>query len=883
MKNNYNDILKIIQETPPLNNYNLKYLQKIITVDDIKDLDDCIKNRKTLISFREKHTISSNACTIFFNMVLPLLFDEKEIDCYLLDLLLLKYNDFNNWTKPTKKESFFNITGYVFDGSFKRNLYIGIRFSQVYDNIFIKNHFYPEIFKQDTINLINNNEPLVNNYKIFKEKFAIGSDSYLVYLDFYIIDIIGEDVFKKYIETMLNKYIESLPFINLSNLTNDKILNYIFGYNWSINMHIHNHESSRKGVPSHYRLHILLLELLFPITIGNYRGKKNRNTIYKTLNFSEEKIVEYENIFDSINHHESLTIIGATDNLDELELPSKNHISYIYKLVDKYFDNIISNSRIIDSKNKIFYNIRKNTKNDIIKKDLNYIYKIATYRNTLLLYIENKIVYTKNYFYEHNVDELKNKKDIYIIYSKKNKDYKKYTFNISIIMSNTLKEEIIMYLKSLVHNKSKDFRIVNKIINIISFMESEFEIEKIQDIQEWHILSYLQYIEVSDKLKPTTLDSILRVIKSFILFFINTNYIYKPIKDPTLNIKLNNTLEHIKHTPVIPDDILIFLDKHINELKQKDCILIYKILIETGWRFGDIREILIKDIKKIPNNNELASISVSSPKTKTARIKRGLGDKLEDVISIELYNEIQEYIDETQPIRNIYDIKTLFFSIKNNTVSHLSSQNFNNALNTLLKKHGIQSINSDYLRISSRHTRKTVASTLITSGVPSSAVQKKLGHVTSQTTERYYAEVQQKRIGELNTEFYKQKFDIYIDNEKLKLFTEEERKLLYIDFCLNKRNVELGVCSKHPSEGRCITLGYTSCSQCPKLCTGIKYLEQWEKLANDSKILLEQFITTYKKHNIPETEYKEFLEFKQEYTLYKQYVSVIDAIKKEAL
>ena len=398
MKNNYNDILKIIQETPPLNNYNLKYLQKIITVDDIKDLDDCIKNRKTLISFREKHTISSNACTIFFNMVLPLLFDEKEIDCYLLDLLLLKYNDFNNWTKPTKKESFFNITGYVFDGSFKRNLYIGIRFSQVYDNIFIKNHFYPEIFKQDTINLINNNEPLVNNYKIFKEKFAIGSDSYLVYLDFYIIDIIGEDVFKKYIETMLNKYIESLPFINLSNLTNDKILNYIFGYNWSINMHIHNHESSRKGVPSHYRLHILLLELLFPITIGNYRGKKNRNTIYKTLNFSEEKIVEYENIFDSINHHESLTIIGATDNLDELELPSKNHISYIYKLVDKYFDNIISNSRIIDSKIKYFIISEKNTKNDIIKKDLNYIYKIATYRNTLLLYIENKIVYTKNYF-----------------------------------------------------------------------------------------------------------------------------------------------------------------------------------------------------------------------------------------------------------------------------------------------------------------------------------------------------------------------------------------------------------------------------------------------------------------------------------------------------
>ena len=814
-------------------------------------------------------------------MVLPLLFNEKEIDCYLLDLLLLKYNDFDNWTKPTKKEFFFNLTGYVFDGSFKRNLYIGIRFSQVYDNIFIKNYFYPEVFKQDTINLINNNEPLVNNYKIFKEKFSIGCDSYLVYLDLYIIDVIGEDVFKKYIETMLNKYIESLPCINLSNITKDKILNYIFGYSWDITMHIHNHKSTRKNIPNHYRLHIMLLELLFPITIGNYRSKKNRNAIYKILNFSEEKIIEYENLFSTINKHESLTAIGATDNIDDIELPSKNHISYVYELVDKYFDNIISNSRLIEPKNRIFYNIKKNTKNDIIKKDLNYIQKTATYRNTLFLYIENKIVYTTNYFYEHNIDELKSKKDIYIIYSKKNKNYQKYTFNLSIIISNTLKEETIMYLNNLVYNKSKDLSIVNKIIDVISFMESEFGIEKIQDIQEWHILTYLQHIEVNDKLKPTTLNCILGFIKSFISFFINSNYIYKPMKDPTLNIKLNNSLEHVKHTPVIPDDILIFLDNHINELKQKDYILIYKILIETGWRFGDIREILVKDIKKIPNNNELASISVSSPKTKKSRIKRRLGDKLEDVISINLYNEIQEYIDQTQPIRNIYNIETLFFSIMNNTVSSLSVQNFNKALNTLLKKYGIKSIDSAYLKISSKHTRKTVASTLITGGAPSSAVQKKLGHVSSQTTERYYAEIQQKKIGELNTEFYKQKFDVYIDDEKLKLFTEEERKLLYIDFCLNKRNVELGVCSKHPSEGRCITLGHTSCAQCPKLCTGIKYLEQWEKLANDSKILLEQFITTYEKHNIPEIEYKEYLEFKQEYNLYKHYISVIDAIRKE--
>lgn len=153
--------------------------------------------------------------------------------------------------------------------------------------------------------------------------------------------------------------------------------------------------------------------------------------------------------------------------------------------------------------------------------------------------------------------------------------------------------------------------------------------------------------------------------------------------------------------------------------------------------------------------------------------------------------------------------------------------------------------------------------------------------MSSETTARYYAEVQQKKIGELNTEFYAQKFNVYMDEEKLKLFTEEERKILYIDFCLNKRNVELGICSKHPSEGRCATLGHTTCAKCPKLCTGKKYLEPWEKLKDSSKSLLQQFIATYEKHHIPQEEYQEYIEYKQELELYNHYTAVIDAIRKE--
>lgn len=157
-------------------------------------------------------------------------------------------------------------------------------------------------------------------------------------------------------------------------------------------------------------------------------------------------------------------------------------------------------------------------------------------------------------------------------------------------------------------------------------------------------------------------------------------------------------------------------------------------------------------------------------------------------------------------------------------------------------------------------------------------MQKKLGHVTHETTEKIYAEVNLKKIGELNHEFYQKKFSVILDDEKLKLFTEEERKILYIDFCLNRRNVELGVCTKHPSEGRCSLLGYTSCASCPKLCTGQDFLSRWEELYNDSKNIIEEFVSTYEQARIPKEEYETYIEYRQEKKLCESYLETINTI-----
>ena len=80
-------------------------------------------------------------------------------------------------------------------------------------------------------------------------------------------------------------------------------------------MHIYDYVSGRrKNKPRHFRLHLMLLEIFFPKTIGNYQSKKNRNTVYKLLNFTEEQINQYEDLSRTINRQNRITAIGIIDD-----------------------------------------------------------------------------------------------------------------------------------------------------------------------------------------------------------------------------------------------------------------------------------------------------------------------------------------------------------------------------------------------------------------------------------------------------------------------------------------------------------------------------------------------------------------------------------------
>lgn len=111
------------------------------------------------------------------------------------------------------------------------------------------------------------------------------------------------------------------------------------------------------------------------------------------------------------------------------------------------------------------------------------------------------------------------------------------------------------------------------------------------------------------------------------------------------------------------------------------------------------------------------------------------------------------------------------------------------------------------------------------------------------------------------------------------MFTEEERRILYVDFCLGNRRVELGFCTRKLCEGACKSRSRTvHCANCPQLCTGIKYLPYWNMLLESQKERVRALVVGYQDSEIED--YEDFIEYKQEQRLFASYTNIVAELEK---
>ena len=130
----------------------------------------------------------------------------------------------------------------------------------------------------------------------------------------------------------------------------------------------------------------------------------------------------------------------------------------------------------------------------------------------------------------------------------------------------------------------------------------------------------------------------------------------------------------------------------------------------------------------------------------------------------------------------------------------------------------------------------------------------------------------------MNTAFFKTKFELMLSDKQLSRFSEEERRVLYVDFCLESRRVEFGHCLKKLSEGGCTSRNsLVNCVNCKNLCTGVKYLPYWRQLHTEQAERLNALLSVYHANAI--SEYENFPEYKQEKALAAGYAGIVRALE----
>lgn len=352
----------------------------------------------------------------------------------------------------------------------------------------------------------------------------------------------------------------------------------------------------------------------------------------------------------------------------------------------------------------------------------------------------------------------------------------------------------------------------------------------------------------------------------------------QPSSDPFQGVTFVNASKFSRNTPYIPNSVAEGLLAHANELSETDA-LVLRIFNETGMRAKEVA-FLEEDCLEKTRTGKHAMLKFVPYKVMKARRKAGLGDYHRVQISLELAGLIVEQARRTETFRQQYELPYLFLhQNKGYRVSMLNVSYFTVKINRLIKKHHLCDESGQLWHFTSRQCRKTLVVNMIENGAAVEEIVYQLGHLDRSTAAKYYAEVRTIRLAELNSDFFRKQFDLLLSGEQLAEYTEEERRLLYVDFRLGYRRVEMGFCTKKLCGGAC---GNKSrmyhCASCKNLCTGKPYLPHWEKLLLAQEHTVALLLKTYAAEGI--SDYWAFAEYRRECALLAAYRAVTQKIRE---
>ena len=350
-----------------------------------------------------------------------------------------------------------------------------------------------------------------------------------------------------------------------------------------------------------------------------------------------------------------------------------------------------------------------------------------------------------------------------------------------------------------------------------------------------------------------------------------------PHDNPFSRYRFHNAKDYKVRTAVIPEAVAEQIDAHLDELDPVQALL-YRIFSATGMRMKEVL-FLESDCLEPSQYEGVVQLKYKQYKTLTARRKAGVPDYHRVLILKVLADEISGQIHKTKEWRKELGVPYLFVNKRPNfRASMISMSNYLLVINRLIEKYDIRDENGQLWHFTSKQQRKTLTVTLIENGASVDELAYWLGHLSRSTASNYYAEVRKMKLAELNTSFFRKKFDLLLSDEQLAEYTEEERRLLYMDFRLEQRRVEFGFCLKKLADGGCTSRSsLINCVNCKNLCTGPKYLPYWQSLMSGQREVVDSLLAAYAEAGI--IDYQEFREYRQATFLLNCYENIVNAIE----
>lgn len=494
-------------------------------------------------------------------------------------------------------------------------------------------------------------------------------------------------------------------------------------------------------------------------------------------------------------------------------------------------------------------------------------------------------------FPAENHKELNINKDIWIIYAKHGPSLYFNKVDFSVIESSSLRQEVKWFLKHrFSYQKNIRDRFITEVAPALNLLTKENpRIKYMADIDDIDVkklhnnLEKMMYEDNGIKVGTT------RVMNSFSRLKVFNEYLMsghrdENIKSPRPHINhfrsyiFVNSKKYTQNTLIVPNEVILKLEPHIKELNPS-YQLIYKIFSETGLR---TKEVLFLEENCIESSRYegLKQLKYLPHKILSAKKKKGVPSYHKIMITEVLADEIMAFSKGTEKLRKACELPYIFLVKRQGFKPKMLNLNYYiSMINKLIEMYDIRSSEGELWNFTNRQYRKTLAVTLIENGATIEELAYWLGHLNRSTAATYYAEVRAKKLEEMNTEFFKKQFDLLIDHEQLEEFTEEERRLLYMDFRLEQRRVEFGYCMKKLADGGCNNRSSLyNCINCKMLCTGKKYLPYWKELLKEQETIIDALICIYNKNEI--SNYEHFKEYQKEISLLTGYKNIVNKIEE---